>query len=94
MLSDLKTLKILLVCCLIEIAAKKVSLADVGVVGGLSDGSDERERGAPTSFYMGRAMGTGSGLGKTGFPTQETFSGDDFFSNLNGQKHQFGSFQK
>lgn len=75
-------------------APKKVSLADVGVVGGLSDGSDERERGAPTSFYMGRAMGTGSGLGKTGFPTQETFSGDDFFSNLNGQKHQFGSFQK
>ncbi|KAL5850533.1 hypothetical protein ACOSQ4_008546 [Xanthoceras sorbifolium] len=67
-------------------APKKVSLADVGVVGGLSD-IDEREKGPPPSFYMGRAMGTGSGLGRTGFSSSQTMAGDDFFSN-------FGSLQK
>ncbi|KAL5786306.1 hypothetical protein ACOSQ2_008698 [Xanthoceras sorbifolium] len=67
-------------------APKKVSLADVGVVGGLSD-IDEREKGPPPSFYMGRAMGTGSGLGRTGFTSSQTMAGDDFFSN-------FGSLQK
>lgn len=75
---------------------KKVSLADVGIVGGLSDGSDEREKGLlPPSFYMGRAMGSGSGLSKSGFtPPQSATSADDFFSNLGSQQYQFGGFQK
>ncbi|KAE8732602.1 Clathrin interactor EPSIN 1 [Hibiscus syriacus] len=75
-------------------APKKVSLADVGIVGGLND-VDEREKGPPTSFYMGRAMGTGSGLGKTGFSsTNEAAGEDDLFSNLGShQQYQFGSFK-
>jgi epsin len=75
-------------------AAKKVSLADVGIVGGLNDGSDEREKGPPATFYMGRAMGSGSGLGMYGgAPSQQT-TGDDIFSNFGSQNYQFGGFQK
>ncbi|KAI6702663.1 hypothetical protein NL676_011799 [Syzygium grande] len=74
-------------------APKKVSLADVGVVGGLSDGSDERERGPPTSFYMGRAVGTGTGLGMSGFTSSQATGGDDFFSSFASQS-QYGSFKK
>ncbi|KHN17207.1 Clathrin interactor EPSIN 1 [Glycine soja] len=77
-------------------APKKVSLADVGIVGGLSDGSDEREKGPPPSFYMGRAMGSGSGLGmgRSGFTPSQPAAGDDFFSSLSNQQYQFGGFQK
>ncbi|KAH1105429.1 hypothetical protein J1N35_009197 [Gossypium stocksii] len=60
-------------------ALKKVSLADVGILGELSD-VDKRDRGPPTSLHMGRAMGTGSGLGKTGF-TSATAE-DDIFSSF------------
>ncbi|XWS17669.1 hypothetical protein CRYUN_Cryun33cG0087500 [Craigia yunnanensis] len=74
-------------------APKKVSLADVGIVGGLSD-VDEREKGPPTSFYMGRAMGTGSGLGKTGFTSSQATAEDDLFSSFRNQQYQFGSFKK
>ncbi|XP_042944750.1 uncharacterized protein LOC122278635 [Carya illinoinensis] len=42
--------------------AKKVSLTDVGVLGGLSDGLGEREKGPLASCYTGRAMGAGSGF--------------------------------
>ncbi|KAK8550433.1 hypothetical protein V6N13_118951 [Hibiscus sabdariffa] len=75
-------------------APKKVSLSDVGIVGGLSD-ADEREKGLPTSFYMGRAMGTGSGLGKPGFSSTTVAAGeDDLFSSLgNHQQYQFGGFK-
>ncbi|KAJ0971409.1 hypothetical protein J5N97_019368 [Dioscorea zingiberensis] len=54
-------------------APKKTSLADVGVVGGLSDSFDEKEKGPATLSYnyMGRSMGAsmgaaGSGIGRTG----------------------------
>ncbi|GMI81413.1 EPSIN1 [Hibiscus trionum] len=75
-------------------APKKVSLADVGIVGGLND-VDEREKGPPTSFYMGRAMGTGSGLGKTGAGSTTVAAGeDDLFSNFgNHQQYQYSSFK-
>ena len=76
-------------------AAKKVSLVEVGVVGGLTDGSDEREKGPATSYYMGRAMGSGSGLGKSGFPSsQQPIADEDFFSSLAGPQYQYGGFQK
>ncbi|KAI4316563.1 hypothetical protein L6164_024535 [Bauhinia variegata] len=75
-------------------ASKKVSLADVGIVGGLSDGSNEKEKGPTPAFYMGRAMGPGSGLGKSGFTPSQTAVGDDIFSNLSAQQYQFGGFQK
>jgi len=77
-------------------AAKKVNLADVGIVGGLSDGSDEKEKGPPPSFFMGRAMGSGSGLGlgRPGFSPSQPAPGDDIFSNLGTQQYQFGGFQK
>ncbi|XP_009594923.1 clathrin interactor EPSIN 1-like [Nicotiana tomentosiformis] len=71
-------------------APKKVNLADVGIVGGLTDGSDVKEKG-PTTFYMGRAMGQGTGLGQSGFTSTST-GGDDFISSH--QNYQFGSFQK
>ncbi|XVF89129.1 hypothetical protein PTKIN_Ptkin19aG0105700 [Pterospermum kingtungense] len=73
-------------------APKKVSLADVGIVG-LSD-VDEREKGPPTSFYMGTAMGSGTGLGKTGFTSSQATAGDDLFSSLGNQQYQFGNFKK
>ncbi|KAK8513634.1 hypothetical protein V6N13_002365 [Hibiscus sabdariffa] len=74
-------------------APKKVSLADVGIVGGLSD-VDEREKGPPASFYMGRAMGTGSGLGKSGAGSTTAAGEDDLFSNLGShQQYQFSSFK-
>lgn len=66
----------------------------MGIVGGLSAGPEEKEKGLPNSLYMGRAMGTGSGLGKsTGFTTSTTDM-DDFFSSLSGSQNQYGSFQK
>ncbi|KAK1367841.1 Clathrin interactor EPSIN 1 [Heracleum sosnowskyi] len=70
-------------------APKKVNLADVGVVGGLTE-SDENAKAMPPSYHMGRAMGSGSGLGISGFTT----GGDDFFSSPSGQEYQFGGFQK
>ncbi|XP_040997439.1 clathrin interactor EPSIN 1 [Juglans microcarpa x Juglans regia] len=75
-------------------APKKVSLADVGVVGGLSDGFDEREKGPSTSYYMGRAMGAGSGLGRSNFTSSQAMGGNDIFSDLSRQQYQFGDFQK
>ncbi|XP_050126171.1 clathrin interactor EPSIN 1-like isoform X3 [Malus sylvestris] len=77
-------------------APKKVNLADVGIVGGLTDGTDEREKGPPTSYYMGRAMGSGTGLGKSGFPSSQGIGDDDLFSSLSGgnQQYQYGGFQK
>ncbi|KAK3003259.1 hypothetical protein RJ639_019593 [Escallonia herrerae] len=71
---------------------KKVNLTDVGIVGGLTE-SDERDKGVLPSFYMGRAMGSGSGLGRSGF-TSTAAVGDDIFSSLSSQRDQFGSFQK
>ncbi|GKE40961.1 clathrin interactor EPSIN 1, partial [Tanacetum coccineum] len=53
--------------------AKKVDLTDVGIVGGLSAGTEEKDKGLLNSLYMGRAMGTGSGLGKSiGYSTSAT----------------------
>ncbi|KAK1290326.1 Clathrin interactor EPSIN 1 [Acorus calamus] len=77
-------------------APKKVSLADIGIVGDLSDMSHE-EKGPPASAYMGRAMGSGSGLGWSGFTSSTgggggTGAGDSAsFSNFGQQ--QFGSFK-
>ncbi|KAK8669022.1 hypothetical protein V6N13_106463 [Hibiscus sabdariffa] len=62
-------------------APTKVSLVDVGILGGLSD-VDKREKGPPTSVYMGRAMGTGSGLGKTGFTSSQATAEDDIFGSF------------
>ncbi|XP_057959640.1 clathrin interactor EPSIN 1 isoform X2 [Malania oleifera] len=80
-------------------APKKVSLADVGVVGGLSDGSDEREK-VPATMFMGRAMGAGSGLagslsgpGRSAFPSTAT-GGDDIFSNFSSQQNSFSGLKK
>ncbi|KAK9699785.1 hypothetical protein RND81_08G196400 [Saponaria officinalis] len=48
-------------------APKKVNLADIGIVGDLNDGTDEKQKGPLTSYYMGTSMGMGSGLGATSF---------------------------
>ncbi|XP_076943329.1 clathrin interactor EPSIN 1-like [Bidens hawaiensis] len=72
---------------------KKVDLTNVGIVGGLSTGPEEKDKGLPNSLFMGQAMGSGSGLGKsTGFTTSATTDMDDFFSSL-GPQNQYGSFQ-
>ncbi|XP_010313445.2 clathrin interactor EPSIN 1 [Solanum lycopersicum] len=71
-------------------APTKVNLADVGIMGGLTDGSDGKEK-EPTTFYMGRAMGQGTKLGQSGFTSTAT-GADDFFSSH--QNYQFGNFQK
>nr|XP_043628762.1 clathrin interactor EPSIN 1 [Erigeron canadensis] len=75
---------------------KKADLTDVGIVGGLSAGPEEKDKGFANTMYMGRAMGTGSGLGKSsGFNTSlGTTDMDDFFSSLSGPQNQYGSFQK
>ncbi|PWA13716.1 ENTH/VHS family protein [Artemisia annua] len=41
---------------------KKVDLTDVGIVGGLSARTEEKDKGLPNSLYMGRVMGTGYDL--------------------------------
>ncbi|KAG6389411.1 hypothetical protein SASPL_150879 [Salvia splendens] len=72
-------------------APKKVNLAGVGIVGGLSDSSEDK--GALLPFYMGGPMGSGPMLGKSGVTLTST--NDNFFSNLSSSQHnQFGSFQK
>ncbi|KAL1834606.1 clathrin interactor EPSIN 1 [Daucus carota subsp. sativus] len=71
-------------------APKKVNLADVGVVGGLTE-TDDNAKATQPSYHMGRAMGSGSGLGISGFTSP---SGDDFFSSSSSQDYQFGGFQK
>ncbi|GAB2223027.1 hypothetical protein Droror1_Dr00017162 [Drosera rotundifolia] len=75
-------------------APKKVSLADVGVVGGLSDGSDEKQKAPQATYYMGRAMGSGSGGLRTGMSSSSPTAADDIFSNFSSQQYQFGGFQK
>ncbi|KAK6912776.1 ENTH domain [Dillenia turbinata] len=76
--------------------AKKVNLADVGIVGGLTGGLEEKVKGPSTVNFMGRAMGSGSGLGRSGFASSTTTGtdGDDFFASLGSQQYQFGNFQK
>jgi len=66
--------------CFCQTAAKKVNLADIGIVGGLSDGSDEKAMPSWT-------MGTTSGLGM-GIPPSTQAGGIESLANYN--KHQFG----
>ncbi|KAL0311901.1 UNVERIFIED_CONTAM: Clathrin interactor EPSIN 1 [Sesamum radiatum] len=73
-------------------APKKVNLADVGIIGGLTDGPEEKDKGPMPSFYMGSAMGAGSLVGKSAFTSAST--NDDFFSGLSSQQYQFGGYQK
>ncbi|CAN8236682.1 unnamed protein product [Cochlearia groenlandica] len=81
-------------------APKKASLADVGVVGGLSN--DEGNKASAATYYSGWSMGAGSGLGKTGLYSaqqqqqrqqQEPEISDDFFSSLSNQRSQSGGFK-
>jgi epsin len=61
---------------------KKVNLADVGIVGGLGDGSDDK---AQPSWNMGAG---GSGLGMSGIPPSTQGGGIESLANYN--KYQFG----
>uniref|UniRef100_A0A0D3EPR8 ENTH domain-containing protein n=1 Tax=Oryza barthii TaxID=65489 RepID=A0A0D3EPR8_9ORYZ len=63
---------------------KKVDLSDVGIVGPLSGGSEDKG-----PWYMGATMGTAPGLVSSSFPSKtETSSGSGHF-----QHQQFGSFK-
>lgn len=76
-------------------AAKKVNLADIGIVGGLTDGSESKEKGPMPLFNMGIAMGVGSGASKSNATTASPpLIDDDFFSSLSSEQHHVGSFQK
>ncbi|KAL9259401.1 Clathrin interactor EPSIN 1-like protein [Drosera capensis] len=76
-------------------APKKMSLADVGVVGGLNGGSDEKQKAPQATYYMGRAMGSGTGGLGTGMSSSSPpTAADDIFSNFSSQQYQFGGFQK
>ncbi|KAF7022244.1 hypothetical protein CFC21_035050, partial [Triticum aestivum] len=85
---------------------KKVNLADVGVVGGLSDGFDDKAQSSWTggssqpSWNMGAGgsgqpswnMGAGgSGLGMSGIPPSTQGGGIESLANYN--KYQFGGFK-
>uniref|UniRef100_A0A0E0KUQ3 ENTH domain-containing protein n=1 Tax=Oryza punctata TaxID=4537 RepID=A0A0E0KUQ3_ORYPU len=61
---------------------KKVNLADVGIVGGLDDGSDDK---ALPSWTMGAG---GSSLGMSGIPSSTQSGGIESLANYN--KYQFG----
>ncbi|KAM0821423.1 hypothetical protein ACQ4PT_072228 [Festuca glaucescens] len=61
---------------------KKVNLADVGIVGGLGDGFDDK---AQPSWNMGAG---GSGLGMSGNPSTTQRGGIESLANYN--KYQFG----
>ncbi|KAM0897856.1 hypothetical protein ACQ4PT_022289 [Festuca glaucescens] len=61
---------------------KKVNLADVGIVGGLGDGFDDK---AQPSWKMGAG---GSGLGMSGNPSTTQRGGIESLANYN--KYQFG----
>lgn len=78
--------------CYLLVSAKKTSLADVGIVGQLCDEFDEKETALPTSAYMGRAMGIGSGLGRSTFSASTTGTGAHV-KNSNLSQDQFGSFK-
>jgi epsin len=58
-----------------------VNLAGIGIVGGLSDVSEEKAQPSWT-------MGTGSGLGMSGIPSSTQAGGIESLANYN--KHQFG----
>ncbi|KAH0936775.1 hypothetical protein HID58_004236 [Brassica napus] len=83
-------------------APKKASLADVGVVGGLSN--DDGNKASAAAYYSGWSMGAGSGLGKTGLYSaqqqqqqqqqQTPEISDDFFSSLSNQRYQTGGFKQ
>ncbi|XP_010536216.1 PREDICTED: clathrin interactor EPSIN 1-like [Tarenaya hassleriana] len=79
-------------------APKKVSLADVGVVGDLSNVSGEQQKAAAAAYYTtGWSMGAGSGLGRPGSyapPQQAPDISDDFFSSLSSQQYQYGGFKQ
>lgn len=66
-------------------AAKKVNLADIGIVGGLEDTSNDKEKFSsfgPTSY-----LGSGPGLGLSG-------GGSTGGSKLSGfGQQQFGNFK-
>ncbi|XP_062184749.1 clathrin interactor EPSIN 1-like [Phragmites australis] len=62
-------------------APKKVNLADIGIVGGLGDGSEEK---AAPSWTMGAR----SSLGMSGIPSSTQTGGIESLANYN--KHQFG----
>ncbi|KAM0874390.1 hypothetical protein ACQ4PT_037465 [Festuca glaucescens] len=68
-------------------APKKVDLSDAGVVGRLSDGSEEKGPAVP--WYMEAATGTGSNFGKPDFPSSTgTAGGTSLF-----QQQHFGNFR-
>ncbi|PAN28621.1 hypothetical protein PAHAL_5G166700 [Panicum hallii] len=69
-------------------ASKKIDLSDVGVVGQLSDGSEDKGPAVP--WCTGTTMGTGSGLqGMSGSPSPAGSTG----GTGNFQQQQFGSFK-
>jgi hypothetical protein len=79
---------LLISCFLLSVmkyVAKKVNLADIGIVGGLEDASNEKEKFS--SFSSASCLGSGPGLGFSG-------GGSAGGSNLSGfGQQQFRRFK-
>ncbi|KAG0488873.1 hypothetical protein HPP92_007684 [Vanilla planifolia] len=71
-------------------APKKTNLADIGVVGELDNGPDEKEKIIPQSAYTGRAMGAGSGLGRGMGISSSSMARAS--GNISAFQSQYGSF--
>ncbi|KAL6845128.1 hypothetical protein ACP4OV_024623 [Aristida adscensionis] len=73
---------------------KKIDLSGVGVAGQLSDGSEKKGPAAP--WCAGATVGTGPGLGSSGFPSSAGIGGRGDFHHHHQQQQQqqqFGSFK-
>jgi len=68
-----------------------MNLADIGIVNGLSDASEEKGKGPATAWYMAHAMGAGSGMGRSGLSSSTATWGGGSFST-HGQQ-QYGGFK-
>ena len=65
-----------------------MNLADIGIVGGLGDASEEKEKGPATAWYMTHAMGAGSGMGSSGLSSSTATRGGGSFSTRGQQQYR------
>lgn len=75
-------------------APAKVNLAEIGIIGGFSDGSEQKPKAPPTSYFMGTSPGMGSTFSRSSSVNSTGSSGDAYFSRLSSSQCQFGGFQK
>ena len=75
-------------------AATKVNLAEIGILGGLRDGLEQKPQAPPTSYYIGTSPGMRSTFSRSSSVNSTGSSADAFFSGLQSSQCQLDSFQK